>query len=280
MEYRCTIISDEWLYCHAVLGCEAIISGPLAITGDGIPHLLLSFNINGTHPALVRCHVTCLNQQGVYNPAMVLIITSQERFTIIPGSNTSSRDGLYEIYFRGISSCEAQNNYTMEFEYLIYSNSSDINRAVLQCGVVHPHTNPPCWGSSYGIIRYYGTMTTTAAATTILPPPTTIDSMSSPGTSSVPSTTTLIIGLRGSQLQSGLISLAIILAIAMVICIPVSFVLGKRSWKKNLIVPTNSIEVISNMKYKEEELQVEQAGHIQNWKLPNTISSQDTSSEY
>ena len=136
-----------------------------------------------------------------------------------------------------------------------------------------PLTRAPCWGPSYWIIRYYDTTTTTAAATTI-------DSMSSPGTSSVPSTTALItmtIGLSNSQLQLGLISLAtIILAIAMVICIPVSFVLGKRSRKKNLIIPT-TIPNIMVMKSEEEELPVEQAVHIQNYELPNMI--QDTSND-
>ena len=34
------------------------------------------------------------------------------------------------------------------------SISSKIDRAVLQCGVVHSITNHPCWGLSYGIIHY------------------------------------------------------------------------------------------------------------------------------
>ena len=143
-----------WYY-HAVLGCEAIISGPL--TGDGLPYRVSTFNINGTHPAVVRCRVTCLNHQGSYIPVMALNIASLEDYEIIPGASIYRHwDGLYEIHVRGISFCEEQNN-TTEIEYLIYSNSSDIDGAVLQCGVIHPPTNPPCWGQSIGIINFFVT---------------------------------------------------------------------------------------------------------------------------
>ena len=46
----------------------------------------------------------------------------------------------------------------MEYEYLITSNSSKINRSVVICGVNAFHDSLPyslhtCWGQSYGIIR-------------------------------------------------------------------------------------------------------------------------------
>ena len=172
------------------LGCDAIISGPL--NSEGFAFQLFSLNTNETHPAVVRCHVTCLNQQGVYNPAMALIITSQERFISVRGSNIiSSGDGLYEIYFRGISSCEAQNNYIMEFEYLIYSSSSDIDRAVVLCGVVHPFTSPPCWGQAYGIVRYDTNLATTTTYTLSTTATSTNSSILSTTTSGEPSLTSL-----------------------------------------------------------------------------------------
>ena len=89
---------------------------------------------------------------------MALFITSRQELEIVPGASIyRHRDGLliYEIHFRRISSCEAQNNYTMEFEYLIYSNSSDIDGAVLQCGVRSfiNQARGPCLGQSIGIIN-------------------------------------------------------------------------------------------------------------------------------
>ena len=159
------------MYYHAVLGCcsEAIINGPL--TSEGLEATVHILYTNETHPAVVRCQVTCLNHSRFYSPAMALVITSKEQFRIIPAGNISSWDGLYDIHFNGTSSCEAHNNYTMEFEYHIYSNSSNIDRTVLQCGVHTNHfSNRPaynilCLGQLYGIIRYdnYETMPTTSS---------------------------------------------------------------------------------------------------------------------
>ena len=48
----------------------------------------------------------------------------------------------------------------MEFEYLIYSNHSNIDCSVVVCGVEFHDWHPGplslhiCWGQSYGIIRY------------------------------------------------------------------------------------------------------------------------------
>ena len=135
------------------------ISGPL--TSEGLELSTLHLFTNETHPAVVRCQVTCHNYLGFYNPVMGLIITSEEpaRLRRIPAVNISSGDGLYEILFNLISMCEAHNNHTMKFEYLIYSNNSNIDGAVLQCGVFVRHSpiaNPPelCWGQTHGIIRY------------------------------------------------------------------------------------------------------------------------------
>ena len=148
------------------IGCEAIINGPFS--SEDLPpwNQLSSLDVNETHPAVVRCQVTCVNQQGLYHPAMVLIITSQEEFIPIfhyldGVTDAYSRDGLYfEIQYKNISSCEAQNNYTMEFEYLIYSNTSKIDRSVVTCGIIfraHPYqTNDVRWGNMFGVVRYRG----------------------------------------------------------------------------------------------------------------------------
>ena len=106
--------------------------------------------------------MACLDQQGFYRPAMALIITSQEQFKpVYGGYGTYSRDGLHsEIHFaREHSHCEAQNNYTMEFEYIVTTNASTIDRSVVVCGVSEFDDWPPnlqctCWGQSYGIIHY------------------------------------------------------------------------------------------------------------------------------
>jgi hypothetical protein len=119
---------------------------------------------NETHPARVRCRATCLNQQGTYIPTMALIVTSEERFIPVYGARDRfySRDGLhFEVRKGNVSYCEERNNYTMEYEYLITSDSSEIARSVviILCGVeafiwqspYHQHCR--CWGQSYGIIR-------------------------------------------------------------------------------------------------------------------------------
>ena len=160
------------------VGCEAMISGPL--DSEGAALWLSILELNETHPAVVRCQVTCLNQQGACNPVMALIITSQEQFIIVRGSITRD-ELLYEIHFQHISYCEAQNNCTMEFEFLIYSNSSKLDQSVLQCGVVciHPSTSLPIvsLGQAYGIIRFTGNTkltTTTISSDSNMCPTTTM----------------------------------------------------------------------------------------------------------
>jgi hypothetical protein len=131
---------------------------------------LIILEMNETHPARVRCQATCLNQQGTYNPAMALIIASQEQFVQIYGARDSFYlwDGLHlEVRTGNISYCDAQNNYTMDYEFLITSNSSEINNSVVVCGVnaFHdwsPYSRHICWGQSYGIITMpynYATLT-------------------------------------------------------------------------------------------------------------------------
>ena len=269
------------------LGCRAEISGPF--NSEGIPLLVSVLETNETHPAVVRCHVTCLNQQGIYRPAMALIITNQERFISVHGSSVSSIDGLYEIRHGNVSYCEAQNNYTMEFEYLIYSNSSLINHAIVACGVVHLFTNPPCWGQSYGIIRY-----TELSPTTI-----TSDSNLCPLTSTVPLPTILptdqsiIVGLRVHDVvYSALLSVITILVIIVVTAISVSFAFGLlylRSRKKIAIIEEQPLvmKMVHNkgeqrLQKDSEELPAEGAGnpsptHTElNQKLPDKISSRDS----
>ena len=184
--------------------------------------------LNETHPAVVRCQVTCLNHSVFYSPAMALIITSGEgRFEFIRAGNISSRDGLYEIIFNNISKCEAQNNYTMEFEYLIHSNNSNIDRAVLQCGVrIFSFTNPLislCWGQSHGIIRYdtTDTATMTTASSPVTPTATKLPDIaktlaytsSSPTTRTDLSSSPTIMTDMLSQERSGLVSSIIVLAV-------------------------------------------------------------------
>ena len=263
-------------------GCGAEISGPF--NSEGIPLLLSMFETNETHPAVVRCHVICLNQQGTYSPAMALIITSQERFISVYGSSVSSRDGLYEIHHGNVSFCEAQNNYTMEFEYLIYSNSSLINHAIVACGVVHPFTNPPCWGQSYGIIRY-----TELAATTVTNDCNLCSLTSTVSLPTILPTDQSIEFARGRvHVYSTLLSVIIILVIIVVIATSVSFVFGllyMRSCKKiakieeqPLVMKTvhNKGEVKLQKDSPAEEASNHSPIHTElNQKLPDMISSQD-----
>ena len=141
-----------------------MISGPLNSEGKVPGPQLTILETNKTHPARVRCQATCLDQQGtLYRPAMALILHGQEQYIPIPDpvygalrhdSFNYSWDGLhFEIR---ISYCEAQNNHTMEYEYLITSNASKINRSVVFCGIEYndwPHRVCTCWGQSYGIIH-------------------------------------------------------------------------------------------------------------------------------
>ena len=92
------------------------------------------------------------------------LITSQGQFNIILGAGVTIRDGLY-VNFSTYGYCGAQDNYTMEFEYYIYSNSSDIDGAVLRCGVdigVYAQSSGfihhECWGQSIGIINLFVSM--------------------------------------------------------------------------------------------------------------------------
>ena len=143
--------------------CEAVISGPLNSEEEVPGPPLIVLEMNETHPARVRCKATCLDQQGTstYNPAMAVIVTSQEQFIKVYGArdNLYSWDGLhFEVHTGNVSYCDAQKNYTMEYEYLITSNSSKINHSVVMCGVNTSHVSPPysshtCWGQSHGIIR-------------------------------------------------------------------------------------------------------------------------------
>ena len=182
MSQLATIYVIDCAVCLSyTIGCEAIINGPL--NSEGIASQLSTMDTNATNPAVVRCLVSCLDRQRIYYPAMALIITSQELFVSVRGPYiSSSRDGLYEIHYRNVSSCEAQNNYTMEFEYLLYSNSSSINRAVVICGVIQFSIHTPCWGQSYGIIRYNSKSATTTHTVAN-------NSNMFSSTSSVPSTT-------------------------------------------------------------------------------------------
>ena len=124
------------------------------------------------HPAVVKCQVSCLNRQAHYSPAMALIVSGQELIKVYDCAS-SSRDGLsYKVHYTSVSYCEEQNNYTMEFEYLIYSNSFKINHAVVKCGVRlidwHMFTNysrHTCWGQSYGMIYYDSESTPTGTST-------------------------------------------------------------------------------------------------------------------
>ena len=94
---------------------------------------------------------------------MTLIITSQEQFKAVYYDSlitTVTTDGTYsKILLGNVSYCEAQNNYTMEFEYLFYSNSSNIDCSVVVCGVIlcdQPlqYSSHLCWGQSFGITPY------------------------------------------------------------------------------------------------------------------------------
>ena len=91
---------------------------------------------------------------------MGLIITSQGKFTEIPQFwRMYSRDGSYtDVHVGGASFCDAQNNYTMEFEYVISSSSLNlIDRAIVVCGVQvvgfepdsgNTHSQHTCLGQS------------------------------------------------------------------------------------------------------------------------------------
>ena len=265
---------------------SCILMAMIGWRGFCTPVLSSIFETNDTYPTVVRCQVTCLNQQGFYHPAMALIITRElEQFIMIFPRNISE-EGLYKIQFRGISYCEPQNNYTMKFEYLIYANSSKLDRAVLQCGVVHPHINPPCWGRSYGIIQYNAESMSNDSLliTTRLSPPTTSNS-----------------GIAFTQ--HGFLPITIILfcvvVIAFIISAALNFAVGthyRKLHKRNAALKEQvSVSTVLNVVHSKEEevrqqndveleeLPAEEASHnpsthtklvIQ--KLPDMISSHDS----
>ena len=238
---------------------------------------------------MVRCQVNCLDQQEIYNAAMALNITSQELFISVRGSNTSSRDGLYEIYYRHISCCEAQNNYTMEFEYLIYSNSSIIDRALVICGATYftPLIYSLCWGQSYGIIRYNSKPITTIPTDPLYVPYYSVSA-------TTPGPITFNMQTFNNNLQVELLSLIVIPTIVVLILIlsfTAAFLYITRLRKK--IVPVcvieeqalvMKVELASEevQRQKEKETPIDEAGNppsahsdIIDHKLPDKISSRD-----
>ena len=82
-----------------------MISGPLNSEGTVLWLPLSILEANETHPAVVRCQATCLNQQRIYRLAMALIITSQDQFVPVYYRlyNIYSRDGLYSEIHIGMS---------------------------------------------------------------------------------------------------------------------------------------------------------------------------------
>ena len=148
-----------------------MISGPLNNGGEVPGSPLTILEANKIHPARVRCQATCLDQQGTsYYPteAMAIILRGQEHYIpIVPvyGARDSFNYSQHGLHFeiRVSYNCDAQNNYTMEYEYLITSNASKIDRSVVFCGIKyydwtyhHDRVLPvcTCWGQSYGIILY------------------------------------------------------------------------------------------------------------------------------
>ena len=141
------------------LDCQANISA-------GHINQVYVLEANETHPAIISCHVRCLNHTGDYNPALLLVQPEEAIFASFRSTSESTKD--YAISFKSISSCKPANNYTMEFEYYIYARSAKVDDAVIVCGIVHPHTNPPCWGQSYVTVSIGHTSKHP-------PPPTTIE---------------------------------------------------------------------------------------------------------
>ena len=281
-----------------------MISGPL--NKEGMVSQLSILETNETHPATISCQVTCLDQHGIYFPAMTLIITSQEQLIEARGSRFYSYawDGLYSvIYFRHISSCEAQNNYTMEFEYLIYSNSSKIDRAVLQCGVVHSITNHPCWGLSYGIIRYESESAQfvheSGSATTATNPESTQAYTRTSNFTHTASTIIVTANSRSSSISLGfgwliytLISITVLTSILLITVLPLTTgFLYMRSRRRNVIIPqcvqtveqtlVTKVKQSSENAVKEKETSLNEEPNCSpvqvqiDQKLPDTISSRN-----
>lgn len=262
---------------------------------EGNSYQLITMDMNETHPVVIRCEATCLNQQETYSPAMALIITSQEQFIEVRGAmNVSSIDGLYEIYYGNISHCDAQNNYTMKFNFVVYSTSSKIDHAVLVCGVMYSPIDTPCWGQTNGIIRYNGDLATTTQQprmwNTNSPP-----YSPSPLFATTPSSTTR--EMAGSQpSDSKLVLLYIVISIVIIIVLSVPFVAGflytywhMRSSKKTAVTDEEglvmkAVQVHSNKEEGEKKEKETVPAKVSNpslihsrlnQKLPDTISSRE-----
>ena len=288
------------------IGCEAIINGPL-IDEDLLPwNQLSSLDINETNPARVRCQVTCLNQQGFYDPAMALIVTSQEEFIPIlhylDGVDTYSWNGLYfEIDYQNFShNCDVHNNYTMEFEYLIYSNTSEIDRSVVTCGVkfrAHLYqNNDVCWGNMFGIIRYHGL----GLVSIDVPPPvltTNYDYIVSPPPT-IPARRNVKAYHMEFIITIAILSAAVIVLVAVIIALVIAFLYcnSVKSHKRTtsdsrieeqaspLVMKLEDISTAAQEEVKQEELQVDQCkvddssmtkdNLVHKIDLPDFISSQ------
>ena len=286
------------------VGCsEAIVSGPLNREGFAPFHLSI-LEINDVHPAVVRCHVTCLNQSGAqdYNPAMALIITSQEQFVSVRGPHVSSWDGLYHIVYGNRNSCEAQNNYTMEFEYLIYSRSSKIDRSVVTCGVTLPTPPYMCWGQSYGLIRESApttTLTTTHIYKSTNPTTTPQVHYTKPAVSnSIPTPGIGQGSMRyGSDLIHTLICIIVVISILLIITLPMSGAFLYTKSQRRVIAHAPQIECAQRVEQtlmirleqqasekavKEKETSLNEDSNCSpvqiqlDQKLPDTISSRST----
>ena len=170
-----------------------------------VPQVYGLLEANETDPAVINCLVRCLNHTGIYSPALLLINTKEATPEYF--STRSIITAEYEISFSRISTCEAANNYTMEFEYYFYPRNARLDGAVIVCGVVHPYSQPACWGQSYAVINYNqvtttspptttgppittGFPTTTGSPTTIGSPTTTGSQTKSPSTTATPTATT------------------------------------------------------------------------------------------
>lgn len=129
----------------------------------GYTKQVYSLKANQTTPAEINCLVRCLNHSGIYSPALLVVKPKEAMFTSLRQRNRTTVD--YSISYRSISTCQASNNYTMEFEYYVYAFSARLDDALFVCGVVHPHTAPPCWGQSYAVIDYNPFVPTTPPTT-------------------------------------------------------------------------------------------------------------------
>ena len=103
-----------------------MISGPLSNNWEASEPQLTVLETNEIQPARVRCQATSLDRLGACSPDSSLIVTGQKQFT--PECLYGARDSFYSR--NGDISYNCENNYIMEYEYLITSNASKINRCV------------------------------------------------------------------------------------------------------------------------------------------------------